>query len=137
MRVCVRPVRSPNSHSKSHAVLSKSCIDKFKVKDKQLQGNGVMRFFKSCSKSVNAIEDLGRAGREQVMTAFQVGNLGFYEFNHMPFGLCKTPAIFQRLMERCMGEMNQRDCLIYLDDIIFFSSKFEEHLDKRNNHLKF
>ena len=95
-----------------------------------------MRFFKSCPKSVNAIEDLGRAGREQVMTAFQVGNLGFYEFNHMPFGLCNSPAIFQRLMERCMGEMNQRDCLFYLDDIIFFSTNFEEHLDKSNNHLK-
>ena len=63
-------------------------------------------------------------------TAFQVGTLGFFEFNKMPFGLCNAPATFQRLMERCMGDMNLRDCLIYLDDIIIFSSSFEDHLDK-------
>ena len=63
-------------------------------------------------------------------TAFQVGTLGFYEFNIMPFGLCNAPATFQRLMERCMGDMNLRDCLIYLDDVIIFSSTFEEHLDR-------
>ena len=63
-------------------------------------------------------------------TAFQVGTLGFYEFNRMPFGLCNAPATFQRLMERCMGDMNLRDCLIYLDDVIIFSSTFEEHLDR-------
>lgn len=63
-------------------------------------------------------------------TAFQVGTLGFFEFNRMPFGLCNAPATFQRLMERCMGHMNLRDCLIYLDDIVIFSSNFEEHLEK-------
>ena len=63
-------------------------------------------------------------------TAFQVGGLGFYEFNRMPFGLCNAPESFQRLMERCMGELNLRDCLIYLDDVIIFSSTFEEHLER-------
>ena len=63
-------------------------------------------------------------------TAFQVGSLGFYEFNRMPFGLTNAPATFQRVMERCMGDMNLRDCLIYLDDVIIFSSSFEEHLER-------
>ena len=81
---------------------------------------------------------------DKCRTAFQVGNLGLFKFNRMPFGLCNAPATFQRLMERCMGEMNLRDCLIYLDDIIIFSSNFEEHLEKlqavfqrlSNNNLK-
>ena len=63
-------------------------------------------------------------------TAFQVGGFGFYEFNCMPFGLCTSPASFQRLMETCMGELNIRDCLLYLDDVIIFSSTFEEHLER-------
>ena len=67
--------------------------------------------------------------QDKKKTAFQVGNLGFYEFHRMPFGLCNAPATFQRLMERCMGDLNLRDCLIYLDDVIIFSSTFEEHLD--------
>lgn len=64
-------------------------------------------------------------------TAFQVGGgLGFYECNRMPFGLCNAPATFQRLMERCMGDLNLRDCLIYLDDIIIFSHDVDSHLER-------
>ena len=68
--------------------------------------------------------------KDKAKTAFQVGTLGFYECNRMHFGLCNAPATFQRLMERCMGELNLRDCLIYLDDIIIFSSTFEEHVER-------
>ena len=67
---------------------------------------------------------------DKAKTAFCVGWLGFFECNRMPFGLCNAPATFQRLMERCMGDLNLRDCLIYLDDIIIFSSTFEEHLQR-------
>jgi len=63
-------------------------------------------------------------------TAFQVAGLGFYECNRMPFGLCNAPATFQRLMERCMGDLNLRDCLIYLDDIIIYSQDIDTHLDR-------
>ena len=62
------------------------------------------------------------------LTAFSVGPLGFYEFNVMPFGLTNSPATFQRLMERCMGDLHLSQCLVYLDDIIVFSQTFEDHL---------
>ena len=61
-------------------------------------------------------------------TAFTVGNLGFFECNRMPFGLCNTLATFQWLMQNCMGELNFVYCLIYLDDLIVFLHTAEEHL---------
>ena len=61
-------------------------------------------------------------------TTFMVGNLGFFECNRMPFGLCNAPATFQWLMQNCMGDLNLIYCLIYLDDLIVFSQMEEEHL---------
>ena len=63
-------------------------------------------------------------------TAFTIGNLGFFECNRMAFGLTNAPATFQRLMECCMGEMNLKECLIFLDDILIFSETFEEHISR-------
>ena len=61
-------------------------------------------------------------------TAFTVGNLGFFEFDRMPFRLCNAPATFQWLVQNCMGELNLIYCLIYLDDLIVLSQMAEEHL---------
>ena len=61
-------------------------------------------------------------------TAFTLGNLGFFECDHMPFGLCNVPAMFQQLMQNCIGELNLIYCLIYLDEIVVFSHTVEEHL---------
>ena len=63
-------------------------------------------------------------------TAFTVGNLGFFECDRMPFGLCNEPATFQQLMQNCMGELNFVYCLIYLDNLIVFSHTTEEHLHR-------
>ena len=62
----------------------------------------------------------------KLYTAFTVGNLGFYECDRMPFGLCN--AMFQWLMQNCLGKLNLIYCLIYLDDLIVFSQTTEEHL---------
>ena len=61
--------------------------------------------------------------------AFTVGNLGFYEFTRMPFGLCNVPATFQHLMQNTLGEINLTYCIIYLDDVIVFRHTEEEHLE--------
>ena len=63
-------------------------------------------------------------------TAFTVGNLGFFECDCMPFGLCNVPAMFQRLMQNCLGKLNLIYCLIYLDDLIMFLCVVEEHLNR-------
>ena len=64
------------------------------------------------------------------LTAFTVGNVSYFECSRMAFGLTNAPVTFQRLIERCMGELNLKECLIFLDDILFFSETFEEHLER-------
>ena len=58
-----------------------------------------------------------------------VGNLGFYEFTRMLFGLCNVPVTFQHLMQNTLGELNLTYCVIYLDNIIVFGHMEEEHLE--------
>ena len=53
---------------------------------------------------------------------------GHLKFNVMPFGLTNTPATFQRFMECVLAGLVGEQSLIYLDDIIVFSSMFQEHL---------
>ena len=59
-------------------------------------------------------------------TAF-VCPLGFWEFNRMPQGITNAPSTFQRLMEKCMGDFNLKEVLVFIDDIIIFSDTLEEH----------
>ena len=63
-------------------------------------------------------------------TASTLGSMGLFEFEWMPFGLCNTPATFQRLMQNCLRELNLMYCLIYLDDVIVYSRMPAEHLQK-------
>ena len=73
---------------------------------------------------------------DKYKTAFSADPLGFFECNRMAFGLTNAPATFQRLMERCMGELHLKECLIYLDDIIIFSKSFDEHIKSLENVFK-
>ena len=61
------------------------------------------------------------------LTAFTVGP---YECVRMPFGLTNAPAMFQCLMESCLGELHLQWCIIYLDDIIIFSHNPEDHIER-------
>lgn len=57
----------------------------------------------------------------------------------MPFGLCNTPGTFQRLMEVVLGDLAFDVLLIYLDDLLVFSSDFDSHCEKLDlvfGHLK-
>ena len=46
------------------------------------------------------------AEESKQFTAFTLGSMGLFECDRMPFGLCNTPATFQRLMQNCLGELN-------------------------------
>ena len=62
-------------------------------------------------------------------TAFSTTQ-GHFEFNVMPFGLTNAPPTFQRLMQCVLAGLSGTHCLVYLDDIIVFSTTFEEHLQR-------
>ena len=47
--------------------------------------------------------------------------LGFWEFNRMPQGVTNAPSTFQRLMERCVGDLNRKEA------IFIFSDTLEQH----------
>ena len=63
-------------------------------------------------------------------TAFRTSSGQLYEFNHVPFGICNAPATFSCLMNRVLAGLHWETCLFYLDDIIVFSSTWEEHLTR-------
>lgn len=69
------------------------------------------------------------AEKDKSKTAFCTP-FGLFEFNRMPFGLCNAPSTFQRLMERIFGDQSFQSLLLYLDDIVIFSSSFDQHLQR-------
>ena len=60
-------------------------------------------------------------------TAF-VTKQGLFEFIRMPFGLCNAPGTFQRAMDVLLTGLNWKIALIYIDDILIYSSTYEKHL---------
>lgn len=53
---------------------------------------------------------------------------GHYEFARMPFGLKNAPATFQRLINSVLRDLINKICVVYLDDILIFSTSFQEHI---------
>ena len=66
--------------------------------------------------------------QDKAKTAFRTSSGQLFEFNQVPFGLCNASATFSRLMDRVLAGLHWETCLFYLDDIIVFSSTWEEHL---------
>ena len=66
--------------------------------------------------------------QDKAKTAFRTSSGQLFEFNQVPFGLCNAPATFSRLIDRVLADLHWETCIFYLDDIIVFSSTWEEHL---------
>lgn len=69
------------------------------------------------------------AEEDKAKTAFCTP-FGLFEFNRMPFGLCNALSTFQRLMQRLLGDQQCQSLLLYLDDIVVYSSSVSQHLER-------
>ncbi len=67
------------------------------------------------------------AEEDREKTAFNSGQ-GLYQFKSMPMGLTNVPVTFQRVMELVLRGLPWHICMVYLDDILIYSSSFEAHL---------
>ena len=54
----------------------------------------------------------------------------------MPFGLCNTPATFQRTMDSVLAGLKWNTCLVYLDDVLVFFRSFDELLARLEDVFK-
>ena len=52
---------------------------------------------------------------------------GTYCYKRMPFGVVNAPSVFSMVMSEILRGINWIHALIYVDDIIVFSSSLEEH----------
>jgi hypothetical protein len=64
---------------------------------------------------------------DQEKTAF-ITKFGTYEFKVMPFGLCNTPATFQKTMDKVLQGIKDKFVLVYFNGVIIFSKTFEKHI---------
>jgi Reverse transcriptase (RNA-dependent DNA polymerase)/RNase H-like domain found in reverse transcriptase len=78
----------------------------------------------------NAVEE-----KDRHKTAFTTP-FGLYEYTRMPFGLCNAPATFSQLMQSQMHDLIMQIMLVSLDDILVFSSTFEDHVKRLEMVLK-
>ena len=47
----------------------------------------------------------------------------------MPFGLKNAPSSFQKTMNSVLSSLEDEKCIVYLDDIIIFSTSLDEHIN--------
>lgn len=70
---------------------------------------------------------LDESSREK--TAFSVPGRGLFHFKVLPFGLCNSSQIAQRLMDKVFSPKYSERIFVYCDDVILTSNTFAEHIE--------
>src|SRR5690349_11518900 len=53
--------------------------------------------------------------------------ISLFKFLMMPFSLCNTPAMFQRMMDEIFGKEGEREKKAYLDNVLQADQTIPEH----------
>ena len=61
---------------------------------------------------------------------------GLYQFRRMPFGYWNGPSVFQRIMQGILAPFLWIFALVYINDIVIFSTSFEDHIQHLDQVLK-
>jgi hypothetical protein len=53
---------------------------------------------------------------------------GSFRYEKLAFGLSRAPSTFYKVMDNVLLGLKDIECLVYLDDILIFSSNMQEHV---------
>src|SRR6266436_6254847 len=65
---------------------------------------------------------------DEPKTTFRM-HYGSYEWRVMPFGLTNAPAVFQRFINKVLGNLLDICAVGYIDDILIYSDSVDQHWD--------
>ena len=65
---------------------------------------------------------------ESLNTTGFVTHHGVWRFKKLPFGLLGSPSTFSLVLSKALQGNNWKFAMTYVDDILVFSSNFEQHL---------
>ncbi|CAF3211949.1 unnamed protein product [Rotaria socialis] len=90
---------------------------------------------KDCFPQPTTEELLNRLGSRKFYTKLDLKSDGLWEFNVLPQGITNGPPTFQRTMHNLIGYGRWDYVIVYLDDILLFSTTFDEYVQHVNEIL--
>ena len=71
---------------------------------------------------------------DQEKTTF-ICPFGNFSYHRMPFGLCNTPATFQRCMLSIFSDIVEKNLEVFMDDFLVFEKSYDDCLSNLKNVL--
>ena len=96
-----------------------------RVKD-QLEAMSGSSFFTTLDLT-KGYHQMRLAEESKEITAFSSPK-GLFQWKVLPMGMKTSGAVFQRLMDQMLGDLQPRCAVVYIDDITIFSPSMDQHL---------